>query len=87
MQQFEIHDEVWASDIQANVQQYTDSLYEQFFDEEDDVETLSGTPFDGCEVCFWRETLTMLVPVIIQGYLDGKVTLVEDGGSEAKSEA
>lgn len=90
MTQFEIHDEVWIADLQKQITQYTDSLYDQLYDEEpgeDFTETLSGEPFCGCDVCFWRETLTVLIPELILGYQGGKVTLVENGGAKAKPEA
>lgn len=88
MTQFEIHDERWASDLQKGVQQYTDALYEAVYDDVIvETPTLSGEPFDGCDTCFWREALYYLVPAIIRGYQEGKVVLLEDGGTEAKPEA
>lgn len=88
MEQFELPDERWASDLVKGVQQYTDALYDAVYDgEEDTVETITGYTFCGCEDCFWRETLTYLVPKIIAGYREGKVLLDEDRGPETVPEA
>lgn len=87
--EFELPDEVWSKDLEQGVMQYTDSLYEAVYDEDDETSgnTLSGYPFCGCDTCFWREALTYLVPRIIRGYKEGKILLDEDRGTEAEPEA
>jgi hypothetical protein len=74
---YEITDELWAKNMEQGVMQYTDALYNAVYDDEDQSpDTLSGILFCGCDTCFWREALTYLVPVIIDGYKSGK--LVEE---------
>lgn len=99
MTSFEIHDELWASELQQGLERYIDALYDSAFDEEnrpvDEVtpdtapanNTESGIPFCGCNVCQYREILSYVTVRVIKGYQEGKVTLVEDGRSEAVTEA
>ena len=89
MSNFEIVDERWAQDLQKGVAAYTDALMEGVYDDDQEIldDTLSGYPFCGCEDCFWRETLTYLVPAIIEAYKAGQLVIDEDRGSETVSEA
>jgi len=74
-----VHDPEWAQELEKGVEEYTDMLLEAVFDgTEDEIgETLSGEPFCGCPVCFWREALFYLVPRIIDAYEEGKLTVEE----------
>jgi hypothetical protein len=82
---FEIRDGEWANNLQNGLEGYMMGLYESvdapFDSEESDVETESGIPFCGCNVCESREIISYLTPRIIKGYIDEKVgfTEVEDG--------
>ena len=77
--EFSIHDEEWARGIEKGVEEYTDMLFEAVFEgtEDEITETLSGEPFCGCSQCFWRETLFFIVPKLLKGYEEGKITLEE----------
>ena len=74
---FLVHDESWGQDLEKGAEAYTDMLFEAVWSTDDGevTETLSGQPFCGCSTCFWRETLFYLVPKIIEGYEEGKVTI------------
>ena len=76
-EEFVLNDQEWGHQLEVGVEAYTDMLFEAVWstDEEEVSETLSGQPFCGCSQCFWRETLFYLVPKIIKGYEEGKVTL------------
>lgn len=39
----------------------------------EDLERLSGYPYCGCNLCLTRETLVFVLPVIAQGYADGRI--------------
>jgi len=78
-EEFTVTDQAWAHEIEKGVEDYTDMLFEAIWEGSDDVivETLSKEPFCGCSACFWRETLYYLVPKIIKGYKEGKLTVEE----------
>lgn len=73
-----VNDPEWATNLQNGVVEYTDSLIESVFEGTDDVHTLSGEVFCGCDTCFWREALFFLVPAIIEGYKTGKLSVDEE---------
>jgi hypothetical protein len=79
MSEFNVVDQDWAKDLELGVTTYTDNLFEQVWDEnvEEYSDTLSGEPFCGCSTCFWREALFYLVPKLIDGYKQGKITVNE----------
>lgn len=76
---FFINDHVWAEELERGIEAYTDMLFEAIFEgtEDEITETLSGEPFCGCSQCFWRETLFFIVPKLLKGYEEGKITLEE----------
>lgn len=79
--QSRVVDQEWARELEQGVVEYTDNLIENalFSDEETEaMPTLSGEVFCGCDTCFWREALFFLVPRIIDGYKNGKVTIDEE---------
>lgn len=77
---FSITDEQWAKDVQTGVGTYMDALTETLIDDEaPDQPTLSGDLYCGCDVCYWREALCHLIPVIIDGYRSGKIVLDDNG--------
>ncbi|NBT46499.1 MAG: hypothetical protein EBT07_01595 [Actinobacteria bacterium] len=78
MSEFTVEDQAWAEELEKGVTEYTDSLFDAVFDgEEENIQTLSQEPFCGCSTCFWREALFFLVPRVIKGYQEGKLTLEE----------
>lgn len=74
---FSVEDQSWAHELEKGVEAYTDMLFEAIWEGEEESipETLSEELFCGCSNCFWRETLFFLVPRIIEGYKEGKITL------------
>jgi hypothetical protein len=73
IKEFVIRDEDWATDLQNGLEGYMMALYDSVDEENSEVETESGLPFCGCNVCEAREILTFIVPRAIKGYLDEKV--------------
>lgn len=69
---FEILDVAWAKQLEGGLEEYLTKLFESV-DDGEDVETESNLPYCGCDVCHTRETISYLVPRIVQGYRDGKV--------------
>lgn len=80
---FEIRDPQWAQELQKELEQYMDELYESVDAEEGTPEyekgiaTESGIPFCACNVCEGREILSFVSPRIINGYLKGKIGFTE----------
>lgn len=76
---FTINDQEWAVELEKGVEAYTDMLLEAVMfgseTEEEIGDTLSGEPFCGCSQCFWRETLFYIVPRVLEGQQQGKITL------------
>jgi hypothetical protein len=68
--EFSSFDEEWAKKLEEDYLDYMSSLWEN-----EDAETLSGMPFDGCETCEVREQLFFLAPRIIEGYKTGKIDI------------
>lgn len=76
---FIINDQQWAEELERGVENYTDMLYEAFYEgtEDEVLETLSGEPFCGCNRCFWRETLFYITPNLLNAFQEGKIELEE----------
>jgi len=75
---FVIHDNEWVKQLQTDFEFYLDKCSEQVYeDTADDFKTLSGEPFCGCNVCETRETLFFLIPRLLTGAEEGKVTLAK----------
>jgi hypothetical protein len=74
MSSFVINNTDWAEDLQQGLSEYMMTLFNSI-DEDVDVDTLSGQPFCGCDVCEYREILSYVTPIIINGYNDKKVDL------------
>lgn len=76
---FALEDPQWGAELQKGLEEYMMSLYESVEADLDspeaNVETESGQPFCACNVCEGREILSYIVPRVIVGYLEGKVTL------------
>lgn len=83
-------DREWASELQIDLQEYLMRLYESVDAEEGTreyewgLETASGQPFCGCDVCQGREILSFLSGEIIRGYESGKVELYSGGSSSSQ---
>lgn len=81
----------WASELQIDLQEYLMRLYESVDAEEGTreyewgLETASGQPFCGCDVCQGREILSFLSGEIIKGYENGKVELYSEGSSSSQA--
>ena len=80
---FEIRDGEWAVELQKDLEEYMDGLYESVDAEEGTpefekgVDTESGIPFCACNVCEGREILSFVAPRVIKGYLDNKIGFFE----------
>lgn len=74
--EYEIEDQAWSSELQAGLSEYIDHLLYGIDEPEEEIDTLSGQPFCGCDVCYWRETLFYVVPKVLDGYLSGKITVI-----------
>ncbi len=87
----DIQDREWASELQIDLQEYIMRLYDSVDAEEGTreyewgIETASGLPFCGCDVCQGREILSFLSGQIIEGYRAGKIGLYEDDPSSSSS--
>lgn len=73
---FILNDEKWAEELQANVEEYL-MLLQDSIDEDEDMETLSGQPYCGCNVCYFREMLFFVSPKIMRGQNEKKIELSE----------
>jgi hypothetical protein len=83
MKGYSISDNDWAVRLQHDTQQYMYMLFESVYDESDDdgeVETVTGLPFCGCDVCEYREMLAFVTPIIVEGFVSG--ALVKDNAHE-----
>lgn len=75
MKGYTIHDNDWAVTLQRETQQYMMELFDSVYaDDDDDVETVTGIPFCGCDVCEYREMLAFVTPILIEGFLSGSIT-------------
>ena len=77
MSKFFINDEKWAEELQRDVENYMDELQCSIDEDESLVETESGAPFCGCNVCYWREILFYLSPRLLKAAAEGKIELEE----------
>ena len=71
---FTILDRDWAQDLERGFEEYICKCVDSL-DSDEEFETESGIFYCGCDTCYNRETISYLTPRIIQGYLDGKVTI------------
>ena len=85
----EILDPEWASELQIDLQEYLMCLYDSVDAEEGTIEyergidTASGQPFCGCDVCQGREILSFLSGKIIKGYESKKIALYDASSSSS----
>ena len=77
MHKFEIKDEAWASEFQAGLSNYIDSLLYSIDDEDTEIDPESGEAFCGCDVCYWREVLFYATPRLLQASKEGKISLTD----------
>lgn len=71
---FIINDEKWAEELQEGVEDYLMRCQDSI-DEDEEFETLSGEPYCGCTVCYFREMLFFVAPEIMQGQTEGRIQL------------
>lgn len=71
-----IHQQWWSKTM-ADGQSYLDELHESLEWELDDPRfdnlAMSDLPFDGCEVCSWREMMYFLFVRIVEGTAEGNI--------------
>lgn len=71
----------WAQNLERSFKQYMESCEEQIDAEwfgdvsDEEFQTVSGELFCGCPECYSREAIMFLIPHIIDGYKEGKLTL------------
>jgi hypothetical protein len=91
VEKFEILDRVWASELQIDLNEYMLRLYESLEGDEGSeaeewgINTESGQPFCGCDVCEGREILSFLTGRIIKGYKESKIQLSSESESSESS--
>lgn len=60
---------------------YLTQLTDLIFDDGDAVDTAAGTitglPFDGCSLCFARESMAWLIPRVLSAARDGLLEVVD----------
>jgi hypothetical protein len=82
MNKTEVLDPEWASELQIDLSEYMMRLYDSIDAEEGSeqeefgIDTESGQPFCGCDVCEGREIISFLAGRIIQGYKSKKLQLL-----------
>lgn len=69
----------WFLESMKSLEHYMDNLNETLYDDEDpdlimDQDTLSGLPFCGCEVCFWREAMYWMSVMFAEAVHHGRIT-------------
>ena len=71
----------WGEEFTQRMRAHMDQLYESVTvgDGEMDQVTVSDQPFCGCEDCDERERYLLATILIIEGYEQGKVRLVDVG--------
>jgi hypothetical protein len=67
------YSEEWSQELERGYESYMFSLLDGIDDEEDEIKTISGEPFCGCDTCMTRETLTYLIPRILDAHEKGLV--------------
>jgi len=76
----EIMSDVWASELQKGLQEYMFGLFDSLdLDWQSIVETLSGEPYCGCDVCEYREALFYVVPRVVEGLISGQLKIERHG--------
>lgn len=71
---FIINDEKWAEELQEGVEDYLMRCQDSV-DEDEEFETMSGEPYCGCSVCYFREMLFFVAPEIMRGQTEGRIQL------------
>jgi hypothetical protein len=71
-------DETWGAAFIERMRTHMDELHESLYGEDDrEQETISGQPFCGCQDCDERERYLLATILILEGYEQGKVRLVD----------
>lgn len=71
-----VEDELAVKRVEEMLGNYLDYL-QNSVDEEGDHETITGEVYCGCDTCYMRETLALLVPMIAE-LLEAKAVTLED---------
>jgi hypothetical protein len=73
-----VNDSEWAKNLEYRFENYIENCQLSIDGEEPaNFTTLSGEIFCGCSTCYTREQLFFLVPLVIEGYNQGKVSIEE----------
>lgn len=72
-----VYDDQWGEQFTTVMNTYLAMLDESVENPDDDVETLSGQPYDGCPDCVFRESNLMAIKLALEGHEQGKVRLSE----------
>ena len=72
-----IDDVPWTKQLEEDYEEYLGKCFDSLEEDDEEFQTLSGDIFCGCQTCITREQLFFLVPKIIQGYKEGKLTIEE----------
>lgn len=82
----EIFDYEWDEEpvrfLERGLEEYLDSLFDSVlegWDGEQELETKSGDPFCGCEICYMRETIAYVLPRIVTMWEKGQVRRRQNG--------
>jgi len=79
MDAYQVNNGKWLTEVMDGLDRYIGGLKETIVsphfgvDEVEVISPISGELFCGCELCLRRETVAFLIPVIIEGYKDGRV--------------
>lgn len=79
MESYQVNNPKWLKETIEGLSRYIDGLNSTILTTDfgiDEVEVLSpvsGELYCGCDVCLRRETVAYLIPVIVEGYKDGRI--------------
>lgn len=79
METYQINNPKWLQETIEGLSRYIDGLNGTLIsphfgtDEVEVVSPVSGELYCGCDVCLRRETVAYLIPVIVEGYKDGRI--------------
>lgn len=68
-------DPEWAQMVETDYEQTMERLWDSIETDDGDLETPSGEPFCGCQICVTRETLWLVMSHAVAGYEADKVWL------------
>lgn len=67
----------WGQELEAAVSRLDEQMWHAINEEgeegEEEWEPPSGYPFCGCDTCRTRELLCVVVPIVLDGFHDGRI--------------